>query len=559
MVLKNGSVKVADFGIARVMSKSNTLTKEALGSVHYISPEQAKGGRVDNRSDIYSLGVVMYEMMAGRPPFDGESPVAVAIQHINGGAAMPSTLNPNIPGGLEQIIMKAMAHDPADRYESATNMLYDMDEFRKEPSMLFDYNLPALDVVTRINAESVAPQSPAQPPKTTAERMAASGRVETGRIRQQDRQTGRVAQNRNTAPRRGNETSRQAARRRAAERQAEETRSRIATIAIVICSLVAIMAIGIFLVTLFSDGLFGTQPEKLTVPTLIGKDYTTVQDQYPQFTFDIKKDYSSEYDKNVIMQQTPKAGDEVIRGTQIVITVSLGEKPREQVMDDLTGISQAEAEAFLANKKLNLQPLIKRESHATIPAGSVIRTEPAEGEPLVKGQTVTIFISSGPEVTEAKVPNVVGRNIETAIKIMNNNGFKNIEIENVDSDAPKDQVVRQSEDANQQIDVTTVIVLEVSNGPTEPSTEETVESTTDATEPDLIARKLNVTLPELTEEFTVAIKLDDQTLYEVTLQPGTTQLVYTVYGYGVRYYEIWINDIYHESMRIDFAVSESGQ
>ena len=109
MVLKNGSVKVADFGIARVMSKSNTLTKEALGSVHYISPEQAKGGRVDNRSDIYSLGVVMYEMITGRPPYDGESPVAVAIQHINGGAPLPSSFNPNIPAGLEQIIMHAMA------------------------------------------------------------------------------------------------------------------------------------------------------------------------------------------------------------------------------------------------------------------------------------------------------------------------------------------------------------------------------------------------------------------------------------------------------------------
>ena len=102
MVLKNGSVKVMDFGIARLISHGNTLTKEALGSVHYISPEQARGGRIDDRSDIYSLGVVMYEMMAGRPPYDGESPVAVAIQHINGGASLPSLLNPNIPGGLEQ-------------------------------------------------------------------------------------------------------------------------------------------------------------------------------------------------------------------------------------------------------------------------------------------------------------------------------------------------------------------------------------------------------------------------------------------------------------------------
>ena len=149
MVLKNGSVKVMDFGIARVMSKSNTLTKEALGSVHYISPEQAKGGHTDNRSDIYSLAVVMYEMMTGRPPYDGESPVAVAIQHINGGAPLPSTLNPNIPRGLEQIIMKGMALEVNDRYVSATEMLHDMEEFRQNPDMIFDYHT-MVDDATRV-------------------------------------------------------------------------------------------------------------------------------------------------------------------------------------------------------------------------------------------------------------------------------------------------------------------------------------------------------------------------------------------------------------------------
>ena len=170
MVLKNGSVKVADFGIARMMSKGNTLTKEALGSVHYISPEQAKGGRVDSRSDIYSLGVVMYEMMTGRPPYDAESPVSVAIQHINGGAVMPSTLNPNIPGGLEQIIMKAMALSIDQRYSSATAMLSDMDEFRKDPAMLFDYNIGPLDDVTRLPKPAPVRENPI--PITTAERVA---------------------------------------------------------------------------------------------------------------------------------------------------------------------------------------------------------------------------------------------------------------------------------------------------------------------------------------------------------------------------------------------------
>ena len=165
MVLKNGSVKVMDFGIARVMNKSNTLTKEALGSVHYISPEQAKGGYTDNRSDIYSLAVVMYEMMTGRPPYDGESAVAVAIQHINGGAPMPSTLNPNIPGGLEQIIMKGMALDVRDRYASATEMLQDMEEFRQNPAILFDYHT-LLDDATRAIPTAGQARTVCGPPPT---------------------------------------------------------------------------------------------------------------------------------------------------------------------------------------------------------------------------------------------------------------------------------------------------------------------------------------------------------------------------------------------------------
>ena len=135
MVLKNGSVKVADFGIARMVEESNTMTKEALGSVHYISPEQASCGRVDNRSDLYSLGVVMYEMITGRPPFEGDSPLSVVWKHLYEAAPRPASLVPEIPCGLEQIILKAMAHDLQDRYPNATAMLRDLEAFRKNPTV----------------------------------------------------------------------------------------------------------------------------------------------------------------------------------------------------------------------------------------------------------------------------------------------------------------------------------------------------------------------------------------------------------------------------------------
>ncbi len=215
MVLKNGTIKVMDFGIACLISHNNTLTKEALGSVHYISPEQAKGGHVDDRSDLYSLGVVMYEMMAGRPPYDGESPVAVAIQHINGGATLPSVLNPNMPGGLEQIIMKAMSIKVTNRYCSATEMLTDMDAFRKDPTMLFDYTgLPA-DVAMPIKKPPLEfkkenPGSEKKPPREP---------------------------------------------QKPAQRPPQKAKpSRVAIVAIVFCALVALLAIGIFMVLFLGGG-----------------------------------------------------------------------------------------------------------------------------------------------------------------------------------------------------------------------------------------------------------------------------------------------------------------
>ena len=256
MVLKNGSVKVADFGIARVMSKSNTLTKEALGSVHYISPEQAKGGNVDNRSDLYSLGVVMYEMMTGRPPYDGETPVAVAIQHINGKPQMPSTLNPNIPGGLEQIIMKVMEQDPNKRYPSAQAMLYDLDEFRKDPSILFDYHNTSkeLDDVIKI-------QNTAQP---TAEEKGTGTTADQPVKRESTAQKTAVK----TAARKPATVSR--SRRRAEEIIEDDERGgKAATISIIVCSVVAVIAIVVFLIALLGNNGLKDAQNTVTVPNLL--------------------------------------------------------------------------------------------------------------------------------------------------------------------------------------------------------------------------------------------------------------------------------------------------
>jgi len=395
MVLKNGSVKVMDFGIARLISKGNTLTKEALGSVHYISPEQAKGGRVDNRSDIYSLGVVMYEMMTGRPPYEGESPVSVAIQHINGGAAMPSVFNPNIPGGLEQIIMRAMAKSVANRYPSATRMLSDMDEFRKDPTMLFDYTGLSVDEAIRMSKPPLVlnPQ-PGTKPETPA-RPQTTPRPSTGR---------------KTAP--------QNHRRRKPRRtQQEIRRNKMTTIAIVSCSVVAILAVGIFMAILLGGGF--TPDEKLvTIPKLTGEIFDELPD-YAGLTIRKEEAYNDSVEAGIVISQAPVAGEKVVEGSLVVVKVSLGSIPRVVKMTDLTGRSKEWAIDFLDSQDFGLKYTIKEENHDSIAQGQVIRTEPKAGVELTNGQSITLWVSKGKKVQFSAMPDLVNQTEEQARKTLN--------------------------------------------------------------------------------------------------------------------------------------------
>ena len=454
MVLKNGSVKVADFGIARLMSQGNTLTKEALGSVHYISPEQAKGGRVDDRSDIYSLGTVMYEMMTGRPPYNGESPVAVAIQHINGGAPMPSTFNPNIPGGMEQIIMKAMAHDPADRYASATAMLYDMDEFRKSPGILFDYSIPPADVVARLQ-----PEKTAMPAKTTAERVASSAGIP------KRRQTTKPA----TKQGRGNPKSaaprkEEPAKRRRDTYEEEENRSKIATIAVIACSVVAMIAIVVFLIALLGSGDSGKK-NLVSVPTLVGRNYDMLQLSSDFVLKSPNYEHNDQYEKGQIIRQIPEQGIQVEKGTEIRIWISLGPEPKVKVMENLVGQERTTAENYLTGQKILF--LCFEEYNETVKAGHVIRTDPEVGAELKDGQTVMLYISIGPETEKKNMPNVVGQSLETAKTILNNQKL-NLEIKELEENSntvEEKHIIRTEPAVGEEVKTGDTVTLYVSKGP----------------------------------------------------------------------------------------------
>jgi serine/threonine protein kinase len=179
MVLRDGSVKVADFGIACLANQGQTLTQEALGSVHYISPEQARGDRIDARSDIYSAGVVLYEMLTGRLPFEGDSAVSVAIQHLSSVPLAPRDIDPSIPEPLELICMKAMNSDPNKRYASADAMIEDLEKFRRDPSVDMDY--------IRQELTTPAPDTEPTMPLPTAQ-VASAVKKHTGELRREREQ-----------------------------------------------------------------------------------------------------------------------------------------------------------------------------------------------------------------------------------------------------------------------------------------------------------------------------------------------------------------------------------
>lgn len=569
MVLKNGSVKVMDFGIARVMNKSNTLTKEALGSVHYISPEQAKGGHTDNRSDLYSLGVVMYEMMTGRPPYDGESPVAVAIQHISGGAALPSALNPNIPRGLEQIIMKAMALDPKDRYDSATQMLQDMEEFRKNPAMVFAYR-SIVDDATR-----TIPGAAGKAVGSTAERVArakggsVSTAAGTGGIRREGTDLSGTARNRIPAESgyqspvsRSSDALRRSQKRRQEEQRREAERSRAAAVAVVACSAVAVIAIVVFLVAIFNGALLGREQTLVDVPYLEGTVYTEdLGERYPDLVFRLQpQQYDSTYAKGQIMRQEPSGGSQVSKGTEVFLTVSLGEEPLVKVMDDLTNVTEEVAKAFLTGQGFN--PLVRYESNTVIQEGNVIRTDPAKGVELKEGQTVNLWVSTGPEIKFAKLPNVVGMMKDNAIKLLNERGFVNVRTFSVESDSPRGQVVTQSGEKEAEMDVNTEIILEISEGPdpiteeTNPPTEAPSAPSQETNPPDIWEQdtKVTFTIPAREQTYYLSIRQGSVELVNnAEISPGTESYVMTVTGTGHQEYDLYIDGQFYQTQSVELG------
>lgn len=503
MVLRDGSVKVADFGIACLADSAQTMTQEALGSVHYISPEQARGDRPDARSDIYSSGVVLYEMLTGRLPFEGESAVSVAIQHLSSIPLAPREINPDIPEQLELICMKAMAPDLEHRYQSADAMIADLEAFRKNP-----------DVEMKFDLSDLRPEETDEPTRPI---RTVSSHTVTVPVRTAEKSHVRRNEDDDEPPASGGK--------------------RTVLIGAVVIAALAV----VFLLFKSILGSFSAPAvDQYQVPNVLGMTIEEAEnDPRVKGIFEIEKagsGFSEEYAEGQIMKQSPDS-DETRKGSQLVIQVwvSAGEETGE--MPKLENKSEQDARILLEklNKQYNLDltveaPEDQQRFSDEITAGYVIETKPAEGETLRKGDTVTLIISKGPETTPVTVPKFVGLNIDETLAQLSSYGLTCTasDVEVVDSDKPGGQIVWQSLEPTSKVDEWTTIKFQVSAGLANSSLPITLELPQDGG--DVVEVKIYVG-DEPNPQYNETVRASDGTVS--TTLSGTGKKMVKVYFDGV--------------------------
>lgn len=383
MLLADGTIKVTDFGIAQFSRNDiRSDSDRAIGSVHYISPEQASGGITDEKADIYSVGIMLYEMLTGKLPFEADNAVSVAIMQMQTNPDKPREINPAIPEGLEEITVKAMQKDPAKRYQSAAEMLYDIDEFKRNPSIHFEYTYFVDETPTRF-VEAISQ---------------VRGEADGGEVEEDD----------------------------------EEERKGLPVLPILTAVAGALLLIGlIFVGIVFLMGIINPSDKgntgKIEVPELINQPFVDSEsflEAYPELrsiNLNVTRQWNDTYEENAIISTDPKPGKKLSPGDTLEIVVSRGAHMVQ--VPEVTANEDADTYATrLQNEGFEVVRVTMMSD--SVEEGCVVRSSPAYPEMVAYGSSITVFISNGSDPVEPQpVPNLDQLTKESAEEALKNDGF----------------------------------------------------------------------------------------------------------------------------------------
>ncbi len=430
MLLQDGTIKVTDFGIARFSDKATrTMTDQAIGSVHYIAPEQARGDVTDGKTDIYSVGVMLYEMLTGRLPFEGDSAVTVALMQLQSTPKRPREVNPSIPVGLEQITMRAMEKQPERRYTSAAEMLSDFERFRLNPSIVFDYGTSFVDD---------------QPTKHVGQMKKDNSE---NSVKQQDPETPK--------------TEKQKKEKETDEEEYKEHSGTFYAFKGIIIAAVAVCLI--FFVLALVRGVTSGQNKDVDVPQYVGKSFIEAKENNPDnFQFELKSRYDESKSLGVVLDQEPEAGSMKVKtGSTIVLTVNSNE---DEIAVPFFTSNQKQEEAVNAIKDINLIPEVVLVESDKIAKDYVMGTFPSAGAKASIGSTVYVYVSNGARPGTVEIPAVIGLSLEEAQAALQE---LNITVETAyddESTAKRDTVIGSSPLPHGKVESGTVVTLIVSSG-----------------------------------------------------------------------------------------------
>lgn len=460
IITLDGHLKVTDFGLARAVSTSTTVAGVgAVGSVHYASPEQARGGFTDEKSDIYSLGVTMYEMTTGRVPFDGETPVSVAMKHLQKEPTPPSAIAPDVPVALEEIILKCMVKDVAGRFKSATEIISAL-------RAVFD----GAAVVVKKNVDD--------DDNSSTRRLPSMEEIEEEKKRAERARKTEI----NREPEiKKSETVK--AKKEVSDEEYKRKKKKEDSVAIVAAIATTLVIVGVLVVIMINLLSSGGDNSGIRVPSFTNMTYEEAEELAKEYSLGIEianYEYNDTVEVDKIISQDPEEGNSVSENTQIKVIISRGEE--HTVLQDYKNSKADDVKADLRDKGIKFEE--EEIFSDDVTEGRVVKTEPKASSKISEDTVVTIYISKGPEKEETVVPNLIEETVENAKTLLYNRGLEVGEISYIDSSKPKDMVIQQSPVSGSSVEDGSKVNLVLSRGKEQEQQPEETQEPVESSEPE---------------------------------------------------------------------------